>query len=206
MPSWLSPPYSALAPTSPGLLQFYPAPARKPIRETNVERLMRLGDKYHCADVIVACEQYLLQVGARLAAARRTALAAACCTQTRAAGAAPGSRCRGLARRRALAVRAARPSSSSVRAPGPRAQVALPAMERGSSSDPAAVEHSRTRMFEWMSMAQSHNLAGLEAKCAGGAPGWQGAAGAVLPVLPLWCCQQSALCGLTSGAGLAWWR
>lgn len=42
--------------------QMYPSPARRPIRETNVERLMRLGDKYHCTDIISACEQYTLQV------------------------------------------------------------------------------------------------------------------------------------------------
>jgi hypothetical protein len=45
--------------------QMYPSPARKPIRETNVERLMRLGDKYHCTDIISTCEQYLLQVRCR---------------------------------------------------------------------------------------------------------------------------------------------
>lgn len=47
-------------------------------------------------------------------------------------------------------------------------QVALPEVERSSSSDPAAVEHMRTRMFEWMSMAQSYHLDTLEARCAGG--------------------------------------
>ncbi len=56
------------------------------------------------------------------------------------------------------------------------AQVALPDVERSSSSDPAAVEHMRTRMFEWMSMAQSYHLDRLEAKCAGGgaAAAWVG--------------------------------
>ncbi len=167
LPTWRSRP-----PAPPPPPQFYPAPARKPIRETNVERLMRLGDKYNCPDVIAACEQYLLQVRARhlpccvqIEEPRR----GRCSWQPPAAAQAPGP-----AR--------SRPQPSFPLALGfRRTQVALPSMERSSSSDPAAIEHSRTRMFEWMSMAQSYHLEGLEAKCAGGRAGLVGWAAVLRP-------------------------